>query len=131
MRSNKHLPEKQALGNWGEDLALQHMQRQGLKLIARNWRCKAGEIDLIMRQGPRSDGEIVFVEVRLRRKTSYGAGLETVAWQKQQKLIRAAQWYLGTTNQHHLPTRFDVISIEHESGHNPQLEHIEHAFAVG
>lgn len=123
-QSNKSLPEGQALGVWGEALALEHLQAQGYRLLARNWKCKAGEIDLIMQKG----GEIIFVEVRLRRKTQYGTGLDTVAWQKQRKLIKAAQWYLQSTRQLHLPTRFDVISIEHEDGANPKLDHIEHAF---
>lgn len=75
-------------------------------------------------------GELIFVEVRLRQPTSFGAGIDTVAWQKQRKLIRAAQWYLQATNQQHLPARFDVVSITHEDGQDPQIEHVEHAFAV-
>lgn len=129
MNSRGKLPEKQVLGNWGETLALEHLQARGYRLLARNWRCKAGEIDLIVQTPTGTD--IVFVEVRLRRRTRYGAGLDTVAWQKQRKLIKTAQWYLQSTRQLHLSARFDVISIEHEDGTNPQLEHIEHAFEVG
>lgn len=117
----------QDLGVWGEQLAEDYLRQAGHRLLARNWKCKAGEIDLIMQQRD----ELVFVEVRLRQKTMYGAGLETVAWQKQRKLIKAAQWYLQETGQYHLSPRFDVISIQHEGGQNPQIEHIAYAFEVG
>lgn len=131
--------ETGALGVWGEDLAREYLEHKGYKTIARNWRCKAGELDLVMFSPPAGGGVpegrgggsvLVFVEVRLRRRTTYGAGAETIAWQKQRKLIRAAQWYLASTHQQQLPARFDVVSITHEGGQNPEIEHIEHAFGV-
>ena len=113
-----------SLGAWGEDIAEDYLRAKGYRTLARNWSCAAGEVDIVMRH----DDEIVFVEVRLRSKTSYGAGLDTVAWQKQRKLIKTAQWYLQKTRQEHIPVRFDVVSIEHEDGQNPHIEYIEHAF---
>ncbi|MFX7820786.1 YraN family protein, partial [Acinetobacter baumannii] len=74
----------------GEDAALVYLQQQGLRLLERNWRCKAGEIDLIMQD----DATLVFVEVRRRKNDRFGGAAASVTWHKQQKLIRAAQWYL-------------------------------------
>src|SRR5690606_16286623 len=84
--------------------------RQGLRRRERNYRCKAGEIDLIMSQGD----TLVFIEVRLRRNTRFASASESVDLRKQQKLIRAAQHYLM---QHRLTDqvacRFDVVAFNH------------------
>ncbi|MCB1770374.1 MAG: YraN family protein, partial [Candidatus Competibacteraceae bacterium] len=79
-----------AQGAVAEDLALGYLQEQGLALVTRNFRCRTGELDLIMR-----DGEyLVFVEVRSRRYARYGTPAESVTRTKQQKLLRAAAFYL-------------------------------------
>lgn len=114
-----------ALGFAGEALAREYLERKGYVFIAANWSVKAGEIDLIMQDGDTR----VMVEVRLRAPTSYGAGYDTVTWQKQQKLIRTARWYQQKEDYWgHL--RFDVISIITLPGGQPEIEHIEHAFTV-
>ena len=74
--------------------------------------------------------ELVFIEVRLRAKTSYGQGIDTVAWQKQRKLIRAAQWYIQETKQYEIPARFDVVSITLEHKQEPIIDHVEYAFGI-
>ncbi|WP_439134217.1 YraN family protein [Pseudomaricurvus sp.] len=113
--SPKNTSQKQtpamAAGQESERAAEQFLREQGLKLIQRNYRCKAGEIDLIMQDRE----HLVFVEVRFRRNSRYGSASETVNLQKQQKLIRAAQYYLQTCAKHSLPAcRFDVIAIQGE-----------------
>lgn len=113
----------QSIGQQGELLARRHLEHARMKFVAANWRCKAGEIDLIMQDGDTR----VFVEVRLRRPTSYGAGVDTVAWQKQQKLRKAAAWYMQATN-YWGNTRFDVVSITASANDEPQIEHITNAF---
>lgn len=105
-----------------EALAEQYLSQRGLRLLQRNFRCKLGEIDLIM-----ADGETcVFVEVRYRRHASHGSALETVDYRKQQKLLRTAQFYLV---RHGLlercPSRFDVVAI---SGADNAIEWIRNAF---
>lgn len=112
-------------GQAGERAARAWLEEKGYRFVTANWNCKLGEIDLIMRQG----GELVFVEVRLRRPTSFGAGLDTVAWQKQRKLINTAKWYQQKM-EYWGPIRFDVVSIEQAEGAKPKIEHIEHAFSV-
>lgn len=96
-------------GQEAETLAAQFLEAQGLQFIERNFRCKLGEIDLIMRDA----STLVFVEVRLRSNRFFAQAAESVNWQKQRKLINTAQLYL---QQHKLvdkvSCRFDVIAID-------------------
>ncbi|MYM29372.1 YraN family protein [Duganella sp. CY15W] len=100
---------QQRLGRQGEDRALAHLQDQGLTLLERNFLCKAGEIDLIMLEGP----VLVFVEVRQRASARFGGAVYSVTPAKQQRLLRAAQYYLL---RHKIPPpcRFDLIAIDEE-----------------
>jgi putative endonuclease len=97
------------IGQQAEKMACQYLKNRGFKLLFRNYRCKMGEIDLIMKD----HHELVFIEVRYRRTLYYGASLESINYTKQMKLIRTANFYLLTTrsNTHH--TRFDVVGIDH------------------
>ena len=94
-------------GRKGEEQALQYLTRQGLLPVARNYRCKAGEIDLIMR----NSDTLVFVEVRLRRNGAFGGALASIDHRKQQRLLRAAQHYLQR-NRWSGPCRFDVVALD-------------------
>jgi putative endonuclease len=100
---------KAAVGTAKEALARRYLERQGLRLVARNWRCRHGEIDLVMldRAG---DGELVFVEVRYRRSERFGGALASVDGHKQRRLLAAAGQYLQSHPTEH-PCRFDVIAI--------------------
>jgi putative endonuclease len=97
-----------AIGEAKETLACGHLQAQGLRLIERNYRCRLGEIDLIMQDG----ACLVFVEVRYRRGDGYGSALESVTAVKRRRILSTAQHYL---QQH--PTRqdcrFDEIGRAH------------------
>ncbi len=116
----------QSRGSLGEDRALGYLLKKGYKLIARNWRCKMGEIDLIM-----DDGRVrVMVEVRSRARTKYGAGLDTVAYQKQMKLVRTAKFYQQKES-YWGDMRFDVVSIEIQLDGTYKIEQVENAFMVG
>lgn len=99
--------DKQSQGQAGEDEALAHLQRAGLTLVERNFRCKGGEIDLIMKES----SVLVFVEVRKRSDASYGGAAASVTSRKQARLILAAQIYLQRFK---MPPacRFDVIAID-------------------
>ncbi|MFJ3315124.1 YraN family protein [Herbaspirillum huttiense] len=98
---------RQRTGDEGEDHALAYLQAQGLQLVQRNFRCKGGEIDLILREG----STIVFVEVRARASSAYGGAAASVTPPKQRRLLVAAQvWLQG---QARLPAcRFDVVTLE-------------------
>ena len=103
--------DKQISGEHGEDQALQHLQVHGLTLLQRNFRCKGGEIDLIMQSGI----ELVFVEVRKRKQASaaaqFGGAAASVTSAKQRRLIVAAQVYLKRYRMPP-PCRFDVVAID-------------------
>lgn len=115
-----------ALGAQAEDLACQYLNQQGLQLVARNYRCKLGEIDLIMRD----KDYLVFVEVRYRKQMGFGSNLESVNYFKQQKLIKATRYYLQTHNLYNTQAcRFDVVALTKQTGEF-KLEWIKDAFQV-
>jgi putative endonuclease len=101
-------------GDRAEALALEHLLRQGMALVCRNYRvargpsARGGEIDLILRE---RDGTLVFVEVRSRASASHGGALASVSMAKQRSLVFAAQHYL-TRLSRVPPCRFDVVSVE-------------------
>lgn len=116
--------DKQIIGQRGENQARRYLEAKQYRFVTANWKCKAGEVDLIM-EAP--DKTLVFVEVRTRRPTQFGLGYETVAWQKQKKLIRAAKWYMQKAR-YFADARFDVVSIVDDGSDTPEIEHIEYAF---
>jgi putative endonuclease len=85
--------ESRAAGERFEAHALAFLQRQRLVLVARNVHCRGGELDLVMRD---RDGTLVFVEVRARTSRSYGGAAASVGWHKQQRVLRAARYFLAT-----------------------------------
>lgn len=104
---NRSRTSKQVDGDAGEDRALQYLQQQGLKLVERNFRCKGGEIDIIMQD----QTTLVFVEVRKRANGKFGGAVASVTPRKQARLIIAAQTFM----QRYWtppPCRFDVVAIE-------------------
>jgi putative endonuclease len=101
------LTTRQLQGNAGEDEALAHLQQHGLVLVERNFRCKGGEIDLIMRDG----AGLVFVEVRQRAGRGFGGAAASVTPAKQRRLIHAAQFYLLRMKPLP-PCRFDLVAID-------------------
>lgn len=110
---------KSLLGQSAEARAEAFLQTHGLKLLARNWRCRFGEIDLIMQDG----ATLVFVEVRLRSRADFGGAAASVTANKQRKLLAAARQYLATLKTLP-PCRFDVVAL---SGGTPP-EWIMNAF---
>ncbi|MBS0358377.1 MAG: YraN family protein [Proteobacteria bacterium] len=100
---------QQILGTRAETFALEYLEDQGLQLVERNFSCRYGEIDLILKD---SD-TLVFTEVRFRTKTNYGDSLSTVNGTKQKKLIKAASFYLLQQKCYDkIPCRFDVIALD-------------------
>ncbi|MGE5649426.1 YraN family protein [Noviherbaspirillum sp. UKPF54] len=98
---------KQVEGQAAEDAALAYLQQQGLKLLQRNFRCKGGEIDLILQQ----QDTLVFVEVRKRADARFGGAAASITASKQARLILAAQVFL---QRYRVPPscRFDVVAFE-------------------
>ena len=114
-----------ARGQLAEDAALAHLQKQGLKLVERNYRTPGrggGEIDLILRE---RDGSLVFVEVRSRSTSEFGGAGGSIGAIKQQRIVLAARHYLMRFAAPP-PCRFDVVLVE-----GPALEWLKAAFDSG
>lgn len=102
------LSPRQRLGQAGEDQALAYLSKQGLELITRNYRCRLGELDLVMRDAD----QVVIVEVRRRRRADYGGALASIGTAKQRRLIQATRHLLMTRPQlAESALRFDVVGI--------------------
>jgi putative endonuclease len=113
-------------GKAAEAQACRFLIDHGLALIARNYRCRRGEIDLIMRDGR----SLVFVEVRYRGNRRFAGGAETIDRRKQSRLVATAMHYLQShPGAAAYPARFDVVAIDAELGEN-RLEWIRNAFGV-
>ena len=125
-------PEK-TLGRHGEKLAARALKRKGMKLLATNYRCPSGEIDIIAldRSTRRDSGRetIVFVEVKTRSDDSYNAPESAVDARKRRRIRKAARYYLS-----HYPTdqygvRYDIVAIVARPDAKPQIKHITGAFS--
>ena len=114
-----------ALGRWGEQLAADHLTALGMTVLARNWRCARGELDLVLHD---ADGTVVFCEVKTRSGTGFGEPSEAVGRRKAARLRALACLWLadhrppGTTE-----LRFDVVSIVRRRGQAPELTHLRGA----
>lgn len=96
------------LGQRGEQLAVEYLQTQGYAILARNWRCPSGEIDIVASH----NGVLVFVEVRTRRAARFGTPEESITARKQSRLIAAAYTYLQEAGLTEADWRIDLVAIE-------------------
>jgi putative endonuclease len=113
-------------GKKWEKAAESFLKQRGLKTLERNFHCRFGEIDLVMKDGQ----TLVFTEVRYRADNRHGSGAESVTRSKQQRLIRAASMFLQKHAHHpEQACRFDVISIRGHSG-RPEVDWIKSAFSA-
>ena len=107
-------------GALAEEAAAEFLKGRGLRLLERNYSCRFGEIDLIMRDGH----TLVFVEVRYRRNRSFGGAIESITVAKREKLLRTARHYMAATRG--FPAcRFDAVLL---NGDTQEIEWIENAF---
>lgn len=114
------------VGAWGEVLASQYLRRKRYTIVAAGFRCRFGEIDLIVRD----KRYLVFVEVKLRRSNDFAQAMEYVDRKKQERLRMTASMYLAE-HPTDLQPRFDVIEIyapEGTSTRDPKIHHMEDAF---
>lgn len=107
-------------GQMAEACACAYLKRQGLYEVARNYRCRYGELDLIMRD----QHSLVIVEVRCRNHSAFGSALESITLQKQSRIIAATRCYLAAHPQYQA-VRFDVITVT-----NGRLAWLKHAFST-
>ncbi len=119
---------RQALGVRGEDLAVAELERQGMVVLARNWRCRAGEIDIVATEEGERGTTVVFCEVKCRSGLGFGDPLEAITWSKLRRLRGLAAEWLAV---HRMPAsaiRLDAIGVLLERGQPPRLTHVR---AVG
>jgi len=116
---------RKQLGRRGEEVAARHLEEKGYRILNRNYCCRIGEIDLIVRDGDM----LVFVEVRSRSSNNYGSAQESITARKQMKLRQLAWQYLKAQARTGENCRFDVIAVLFDcDGKVKRLEHIENAF---
>lgn len=112
-------------GNWGEALAADFLMAQGYTILRRQYRAFSAELDLIC-QDPETQ-ELVFVEVKTRKGDIFGLPEDAISKAKIRHLVRAAEAYLFSTDQIHLPSRFDVVAILFDENTH-QITHLKDAF---
>lgn len=116
--------EHYLFGHEGESLACQYLENKGFALIAKNFRRRHGEIDLIMKEG----NTLVFVEVKTRSGRSYGEPIEAIEWWKQDHIRYAAKMFLRSHHWENVPVRFDTVEILKKPGWETRFRHIRNAF---
>lgn len=113
-------------GQWGETLAADYLSSAGIEILARNWRYKRAEIDIVARE----NGILVFVEVKTKSYTFFGEPESMVTPRKRRLLTDAAMAYMRAVG-HEWEIRFDIISIVGEPGLTPEIRHFRDAFFPG
>ncbi|MBD1371428.1 YraN family protein [Hazenella sp. IB182357] len=116
---------RKLVGRIGEEMATQHLQKQDFKIVARNWTCSQGELDIIAYD----ENELVFVEVRTTSGSRYGLGLESIGFRKQKKVRTVALHYMNSKHIFHTSIRFDMISVKVDKNlAQEEIVHIKGAF---
>lgn len=120
---------KDAVGRFGEQLAVEHLEAAGAEVLARNWRCRQGELDIVAREGDR----LLFVEVKTRSSAAFGLPAEAVDRAKAARIRRLALlWIAAEREEQRLPfwsaVRFDVVCVLRHRGGGVQVAHVKGAF---
>ncbi|PAV26051.1 putative endonuclease [Tamilnaduibacter salinus] len=113
-------------GQAAEEAAERYLRRRGLRIVSRNFHCRGGEVDII----GYDEKQLVFVEVRYRGQGSLEGALESVTVRKQQRLIRAASWFLQRHRLWDTPCRFDVLAMTPGRIRRYRAQWIQNAFQV-
>jgi putative endonuclease len=116
--------QRQGVGAYGERLASRYLQAAGLVVLARNWRCGEGEVDLILLDVD----DVVFCEVKTRRGGRFGTPAEAVVATKVRRLRRIAATWLAQSPIHPREVRFDVVSVLPQPRGASRVEHLRGAF---
>ena len=116
---------KDAVGAYGERVAVAHLVAEGMELIERNWRCARGEIDAVLRDGA---DVVVFCEVKTRRSTRFGEPIEAIVGAKSRRLRKLAAMWLADRGVHAPEIRFDVVSVLPQPAGAARVEHLRGAF---
>jgi putative endonuclease len=119
--------DSKTLGRRGEDAAAAYLERQGIEIIDRNWRCRYGEVDIVAWD----EGELVFVEVKTRQGIEQGLPEDAITHEKRSRYERIAACYLSDHVFEDCCVRFDVIALLVTDGRRALLRHHRSAFSHG
>ncbi len=125
-RKKRENTGRPATGNHGEDMAVLFLEGLQYKVLARNYRQRFGELDIVAEDGD----TLVFVEVKTRKNASYGNPFEAVDIRKQRKLTRMALDYISRNSMEERAARFDVVAVLLDGDAGPRIEHIRDAFEI-
>jgi len=100
---------RKKIGQKGEKLASQWLEKQGFKLLKQNWRTKQGEVDLIAQKGK----ELFFIEVKFRQSSTYGSAWESIHTQKQKRLLKASLHFLQRSTEEYAAIKMAALIIEY------------------
>ncbi|MCW2805853.1 MAG: hypothetical protein JWN06_4070 [Propionibacteriaceae bacterium] len=115
---------RQQVGALGEDLAVAELERQGMEIIARNWRCPIGELDVIAVETVGTRRTLVFCEVKCRTGLGFGDPLESITEAKVRKLRQLAAQWLISEGRHANDVRLDAVGVIMLRGELPRLTHV-------
>lgn len=117
--------DKHRKGRLGEDIAKEHLVRQGFNILEHGFRCKLGEVDLVAEKGK----ELYFIEVKTRWSSNYGNPLESITFVKQRQVIKAARFYLAKKRRPDTFCHLSAIGVD-MSRAKPKVEFIKDAFEI-
>lgn len=117
---------RQRTGQSGEDAAARHLTERGLRIVARNWRCRLGELDLVALEG----ATVIFVEVKAWRSRRFGPAAAAVDSRKQGRLVRLAQAFLQVHGWEGRSCRFDVVALAPAAAGGWTVDWIRDAFRL-
>ena len=120
-------PHQERLGRQGEDIACRELRRRGYAILARRFRTRRGEIDIVARDGD----VLVFVEVKARSSRGFGGALGAVTPRKQRRVMAMAQRYMAQAGWSARPCRFDVVTVQAGAGDALDVTLIRNAFGAG
>ena len=115
---------RQSVGTRGEDLAAAELERQGMVILDRNWRCRAGEIDIVAMDFEDADRSLVFCEVKCRTGLGFGPPLEAITYAKVRKLRQLAGEWLAASDITAQRVRIDALGVILLPHQEPQLTHL-------
>jgi putative endonuclease len=115
---------RQRIGVRGEDLAVAELERQGMVILDRNWRCRTGEIDIVAIDRDDPTGSLVFCEVKCRTGLGFGAPLEAITYAKSRKLRQLAAEWLAAHDIAAKRVRIDAIGVVMLPNSEPQISHL-------
>lgn len=117
--------QRHITGKIGEDIACQYLIENNYQILERNFECRQGELDIIVKD----KNEIVFIEVKTRTNNKYGSPIESITYLKQKHIIRSIQYYLYKRKLENEFVRIDVMEI-YGQGKNFHIKHIKNAISL-